>query len=380
MNTLATPKVSIDTSLIAQKDTALWNRYLEQKANTRFWFPLEAAKQLGVSELELLLASPNSRYMGTQCVEVLQVLTKFEKLECIVRNEFAVHEKLGQIKNLKLGGHTGLAIDVGGLDLRFFIDKWQHMLAITDDSKADAANPGSLSLQFFDGTGAAIAKIFLRDYKSESINQWFNLIEQHTMKAHSDTQALISSLQPPVTEQPWQFKKLNEEQTAKLHKKWLGLTDIHQFYIVINKLGIDRASSYAQAPEGTTYQLEPKALESLLNLAQQQAEPIMTFVGNKGIVQIQTGIVHNVKRIGDWLNILDKPQTDFTLHLNDEALAQVWCIKRPTKDGIVTSIEGFDANGNTIVTFFGLRQEGEPEKAYWQQMTATVIDQHLLSK
>lgn len=105
----------------------------------------------------------------------------------------------------------------------------------------------------------------------------------------------------------------------------------------------------------------------------------MTFVGNKGIVQIQTGIVHNVKRIGNWLNILDKPQTNFTLHLNDDALAQVWCVKRPTKDGIVTCIEAFDTNGNTIITFFGQRQEGEPEKAYWQQMTATVIDQHLLS-
>lgn len=379
MNTLTTPDTSTGNSVIAQKDTALWDRYLEQKSNTNFLFPLEAAKQLKVSELELLLASPNSRYMGTDCSEVLQSLTRFEKLECIVRNEFAVHEKVGELKNLSLGGHTGLAIDVGGLDLRFFIDKWQHMLAITDDSKADATNPGSLSVQFFDGAGSAIAKVFLRDYKNESIDQWFSLIEQHTMKTHTDTQALITSLQPLTVEQPWQLKMLNEEQTAILQKKWLGLTDIHQFYIVLKKLGIDRASSYVQAPEGTTYRLEPKAIESLLNLARQQAEPIMTFVGNKGIVQIQTGIVHNVKRIGNWLNILDKPQTNFTLHLNDDALAQVWCVKRPTKDGIVTCIEAFDTNGNTIITFFGQRQEGEPEKAYWQQMTATVIDQHLLS-
>ncbi|WP_352289707.1 ChuX/HutX family heme-like substrate-binding protein, partial [Psychrobacter sp. GW64-MNA-CIBAN-0177] len=63
--------------------------------------------------------------------------------------------------------------------------------------------------------------------------------------------------------------------------------------------------------------------------------PIMIFVGNSGMVQIQTGQVHTLKRIGDWLNIFDKDHTDFTLHLKDKALAQVWCVKRPTKDGIV---------------------------------------------
>lgn len=56
MNTLTTPDTSTGNSVIAQKDTALWDRYLEQKSNTNFLFPLEAAKQLKVSELELLLA------------------------------------------------------------------------------------------------------------------------------------------------------------------------------------------------------------------------------------------------------------------------------------------------------------------------------------
>ncbi|MUG33158.1 ChuX/HutX family heme-like substrate-binding protein [Psychrobacter sanguinis] len=361
-----------------QKDTALWNRYVDQKAQRKLWFPLEAAKELKVSELELLLASPYSQYMGTQCTDVLQALTGFEKLESIVRNELAVHEKTGQLKNLKLSGHTGLAIDVGGLDLRFFVHKWQHMLAFTDDSKADENSPGSLSIQFFDESGAAIAKVFLRDYSPAAITQWFELIAQHTAQAEANPQNVIVNLKPAAVNEPWQYHALNDDDKAKLQQKWLGLTDIHQFYILLKKLGIDRASSYLQAPENTTYQLDPKAIESLLTLAQQQAEPIMTFVGNSGVVQIQTGVVHHVKRMGSWINILDKKHTDFTLHLNDEALAQVWCVKRPTKDGTVTCIEGFDAYGNTIVTFFGQRQEGEPEKDYWRKLTASLVEQHLL--
>lgn len=95
----------------------------------------------------------------------------------------------------------------------------------------------------------------------------------------------------------------------------------------------------------------------------------MIFVGNTGVVQIQTGTVKTVNRMGDWLNILDKDHNDFTLHLKDSGISQLWWVKRPIVDGYVTCIEAFDDKGRTIATIFGQRQEGNPELDLWVEIT-----------
>ncbi|WP_019673257.1 ChuX/HutX family heme-like substrate-binding protein [Psychrobacter lutiphocae] len=362
-----------------KKNSALWQRYQQLKVNDHFLFPLEGAKKLNVSEFELLLASPYSQYLGTDCRHVLQQLTDFNKVESIVRNELAVHEKIGKLENVKLGKHMGIALNVGGLDLRFFIERWQYMLAITDVSKATHEIPGSFSIQFFDDKGAAIAKVFLRDYSQTAVTQWQSLISEQALTEPQQIAKVIANLPTPKASPAWKYKALTTQDKQSLQQQWRQMQDVHQFHFILKNLNLDRASSYRQAPDGMTQQLEPQAIDSLLNLAQQSGQPIMTFVGNNGVVQIQTGAVHQIKRIGDWINILDKDQTNFTLHLKDNALAQVWCVKRPTKDGVVTCIEGFDETGKSIISFFGQRQEGEAEKTYWQQMCAQLVKQHSLT-
>lgn len=154
------------------------------------------------------------------------------------------------------------------------------------------------------------------------------------------------------------------------------MTDVHQFHELLRKLDIDRASSYQQAPEQMTQQLDISAVEALFEQARNAECPVMIFVGNSGMVQIQTGTVKTLKRMGDWFNILDKDHNDFTLHLKDKALAQVWCVKRPTKDGIVTCVEGFDNKGSSIFSVFGQRIEGTPELETWRDIMANVVEEY----
>ncbi|PNK59825.1 ChuX/HutX family heme-like substrate-binding protein [Psychrobacter sp. FDAARGOS_221] len=366
------------TQSTSDKNQALWQSYQQLKENDRFLFPLEGATTLKVSELELLLASPYSQYLGKDCQTVLQQLTDFSKIEIIVRNELAVHEKTGKLNNLKLGKHMGIALNVGGLDLRFFVEHWHHMLAISDTSKATDNTSASFSIQFFDDHGDAIAKVFLRDDSPAALAQWQTLVSEHAQS--TATADIVAELTPKAAATKWQYKQLDKEDLQQLHQQWQQMQDVHQFHFILKNLQLDRASSYHQAPEEMAYQLQPEAIDTLLHLAQSSGDPIMIFVGNSGVVQIQTGAVHQVKRIGQWLNILDKQHTDFTLHLNDSGLAQVWCVKRPTKDGIVTCIEGFDDSGNSIISFFGQRQEGESEKEYWQQLCSQLVEQHAVTK
>ena len=45
---------------------------------------------------------------------------------------------------------------------------------------------------------------------------------------------------------------------------------------------------------------------------------------------------------------------------------ELWAVRKPTKDGHVTSIEAYDANSEMIIQFFGKRHEGEAERDDWR--------------
>jgi putative hemin transport protein len=67
--------------------------------------------------------------------------------------------------------------------------------------------------------------------------------------------------------------------------------------------------------------------------------------------------------MGPWLNVLDET---FHLHLRVDHIREVWAVRKPTRDGHVTSLEAYGADGNLIIQFFGQRHEGEMERADWR--------------
>ena len=95
----------------------------------------------------------------------------------------------------------------------------------------------------------------------------------------------------------------------------------------------------------------------------------MIFAGNRGLVQIQTGKVHNIVRAKGYLNILDNREEGFSLHLKDNEIAETWIVRRCIREGLLTCIESFDQHRKTVVQLFGRRQERQGEPALWQQIT-----------
>ncbi|MNJ72479.1 Hemin transport protein HemS [compost metagenome] len=43
-------------------------------------------------------------------------------------------------------------------------------------------------------------------------------------------------------------------------------------------------------------------------------------------------------------------------------------MRKPSVDGIVTSYEGFDADGELVIQLFGVRKPGVPERADWREL------------
>ena len=91
----------------------------------------------------------------------------------------------------------------------------------------------------------------------------------------------------------------------------------------------------------------------------------MVFVGNQGCIEIHSGPIHSLKPMGPWLNVLDP---GFNLHLREAAIDTAWVVRKPGEDGVVTSLELFDAAGEAIATLFGKRKPGQVEDPAWRAL------------
>jgi putative hemin transport protein len=54
------------------------------------------------------------------------------------------------------------------------------------------------------------------------------------------------------------------------------------------------------------------------------------------------------------------------MHLRQDQIASVWVVRKPTVDGVVTSLELFDHSGELILMLFGQRKPGLPENIQWR--------------
>lgn len=354
-------------TITTAKNGALWQAYLDKKASTPMLFPTEGAKLLGVSEFELLLSSPDSIYLGTEFRAVLDDLATLGTVQNIVRNEFAVHEKKGEFINLKFGEVMGLMINEGGLDLRLFTKHWAFVLALKTER--------SLSIGFYDTHGYAINKVFL-EINETNLQNWQALCDKYRQDTAHDIELLQN---PPQGD--WQLNVLSDDKRQEFADKWRGMKDIHQYHGILTKLELDRVSSYHNAPAEMVAQVKPEMIEVLFDKLKETGTGIMVFVGSTGMIQIYGGKIHNIKRAGEWINILDDKESGFNLHLKDKALMQVWFVQRPHVDkkdgqeihGMTMGLEAFDRHGNSIITLFGERVEGQKQDDNWQSILQSLV-------
>lgn len=311
----------------------------------------DAAAQLGVSELELLLTRLNEgvTWLSIEPRLLADELSSLGPVMSLVRNDYAVHETTGTFGELGGGAQVGLFL--GEQDSRLFFKHWVFLLSVVEGERE--------SIQVFDATGQAVIKL----YRLSQTNQqnWEVLIQ--TRRTAQD-QAI--ALLPKAT-----LERRAVNQAQALQEDWSRITDVHQFNNLLKKHQTDRLSAFEAAGSDWAQPVPCCAIETVMNTCGERRIPLMTFVSNSGVVQIHTGAPVTLKRTGPWYNILDP---NFNLHLNTEALTSAWVVRRPTVDGCVTSVEGFDASGRTVVQFFGQRLEGEQERQDWRTLADSLVE------
>jgi putative hemin transport protein len=134
--------------------------------------------------------------------------------------------------------------------------------------------------------------------------------------------------------------------------------------------GLSRTQALRLAPSGLARRVDAEgSIRTALAWAASTAMSIMIFVGNPGILQIHSGPVHRIVRKGDWLNVLDP---GFSLHLHEPGVDAARVVVKPTDHDSVTSLELFDACGDTVLMVFAKRQSEQPEPADWRRTIASL--------
>ncbi|XXF75378.1 ChuX/HutX family heme-like substrate-binding protein [Myxococcaceae bacterium GXIMD 01537] len=328
-----------------------WLALREAQPKTRV---RDAAEQLGVSEAELVASG-----VGTDVVRldahldvILPLLESLGPVMALTRNAHAVHEKHGVYHNVELSGSRALVLDKD-IDLRLFLSRWRFAFAVRE------ARPEGVrrSLQFFDPSGTAVHKVFLEE--GSNVEVFERLVADLASREQSDQLSLLPPV-PAATPRPD-----GDVDVAGLRAGWAALQDTHEFFGLLQRFEVARVQALRLAGTEWAHPVAPGALSFILERAAASALPIMVFVGNPGAIQIHTGPVRTVKAMGPWMNVLDP---GFSLHVRADHIASAWVVRKPTRDGIVTSVELFDAEGENIALLFGERKPGKPEVPAWREL------------
>jgi len=312
----------------------------------------DLAAQLGVSEAELVAAhiGESVKRIEPRVNEVLAGLEAVGEVMALTRNESAVHEKIGVYEKIEPGEHATIALGAH-IDLRVFPKIWAHGFAVEKRDGDDIKR----SLQFFDDAGDAVHKVHLRPLSN--LYAYQRLVGGLVSADQSPSVALKGVTKSvPAVEQPG-------GSVEDLRDRWGRMTDVHEFFGMLKKLNLSRIQAVRMVGEDYAWRLSQESLAAMFQLAATDATPIMCFVGNRGCIQIHSGPVTNIMMMGPWLNVMDET---FHLHLRTDHVTELWAVRKPTKDGHVTSIEAYDANNELIIQFFGKRHEGQTELEHWR--------------
>lgn len=339
--------------------TILKQQLAELKAQQPKLRNRDLAKELGISEAELLTLHPdeNVTRLEGDWKELLPKIKELGYVMALSRNENCVHERKGVYDNISFydgPANVGVAVNPD-IDLRFFMNEWKYGLAVVmPRGKMDTL----YSFQFFNSRGEAVHKIY--STAKTDLDAYHRLVAAY----RAEEQGFITDVEhSAVVREP--ETPDSDIDVAGFQQEWRDLQDTHHFFGMLKKYGVTRTQALRLAPEGLAEQVDNAAVVRALEMAAKLELPIMCFVHSPGCVQIHTGKVKNLKYFGPWYNVLDR---EFNLHLNTTAIHASWVVRKPTSDGIVTSLELFDAQGNLIVYFFGARKPGQTELQQWREL------------
>ena len=229
----------------------LWQRYQATKAASTAKYARDIAAEMGISEAELTAArlGHDAVRLSDDARALIAALERVGETKCICRNEYAVHEQVGQFTHQHLSGHAGLVLNPRALDLRLFLSQWASAFHLNDN--------GRQSIQFFDHHGDALLKVYATT--QTDMAAWETLIAEYRVAAPA-----------PLTLRPLEpVKYADTADGAALENDWRAMTDVHQFFGLLRKYQLSRQQAFRLVSDDLACRVDRHALPSLLETVRQ---------------------------------------------------------------------------------------------------------------
>lgn len=322
----------------------------------------DIAQTLGLSEAALV-ASACGEGTGTlrltpDFMAHFAALSRLGRVMALTRNDCAVIEKIGVYGELESSGHASQILG-DDIDLRIFFHRFHVAFAVTTEGPRGPQR----SLQFFDSRGDAVHKVHLLPESNsaafEQLANAFKSPDQSQLQPEME-----SSAAAPASHAQAEISDVDID-VSGLRTAYAQMKDTHEFFGLLRRFQVRRTQALRLLGPAAARPVDRLALRPLLQAASETGISIMVFVGSPGVIQIHSGPVQTLKQYGSWFNVMDP---GFNLHVHEPALVHGWVVRKPTSEGIVSSLELYDAAGEPVILVFSKRKHGQAESEQWRTL------------
>ena len=326
-------------------------------------------------ELEPILGYSEAQLLSTSCGEsvvrlrpdwenILLGIKRIGTVMVLTQNDNAISKNIGTypINNCRENEFSTIGSQI---QLRLNVNNWRMAFAVEENNEGTSLR----SFQFFDEHGTAVHKVYLTKESNAKVYDdivKINRKEDQTPLLHVEKSETTSSVNipPPIN-------------ISEFEQKWLKLSDVHDFQKFLTKYGIGRVQAYNLVKDQLACRVNNNGLNKILLLAAEKCVPLMFFVQNTGVVQIQSGLIEKVKLIGNWVNVIAH---DFTVQINKKNIHSSWIVNKQTEDGIVTSFEIYDRNEKKIAMLYAKRDINRNIPSKWTTLLNSILPKSVREK
>ena len=324
---------------------------------------------VGISKVDVVQSLPNiarAVRLKNDWPEILRHIEALGEVLALTRNKYGVHEKICHYENISLQSQVG-QVSSAQFDLRLLYKNWEFAYLFEENK----ANVLQKSIQFFDECGVPVHKIFLLPISS---HVQFEYIENFLADSSQESGILVEEKYQEMTDEVSLDLSSFDYEAFKLD--WNKLKEGNHFYELLKKYQINRLQAFELVGEEFAEPLEIHSVKFLLDSVVHFQVPIKLCVGNRGAIQTYKGPLRKVLESNAWLSVLDPY---FNLHLSMSEIGHIWLVRKPSQDGILSSMELLDHQGNVVAILLGDKSVGLPEPVAWRDLLEACRSQEMVT-
>jgi putative hemin transport protein len=315
--------------------------------------PFDDQQLPALTDVQRIALHPHATRLQGEFAPLLQRLAALGNLTEVTRNSSALLEKDHVSGTLYVNNEIRFA-PAESMHLRIFYSQWEHGYALEEHDHA--TNTAQHSLQFFDRHGSMMHKIKLSD--SRDIGAFRQVVSDHAAPEQLTPAQLLATDDGATDTAPRQID------VDALRADWAH-THNHQDFVQRQEIfDQQRLRKLRLAGKAFAYQVANDSARIILQRMTEFGTAIMAQVGNAGIVQAYYGKIKNIGIKDSRLKIMN---SGFRMLLREDHIDSVWVAKKPTTDGIITSLELFNRQGMHIASFLSKKDNGHPEPREWRE-------------